>query len=533
MKSILYLTALVILLTVVHFSCDIATKSNDAYLVENTVNIKSLVGNNDGEAIIIAPLNAGKEFTVGEVRVYENSDVIYITYVTTDHWLMTETHLAVTASLEEIPQTKKGNPIPGKFPLKREYEQPINEDTYEIDIKEGESVFDPSFYIAAHAAVQKEENGNIIQEESAWAAGEDFPGKNWATYMHEIDVFFANFGHPNKVWLHEGLGFFADSGQNLGNYYGYCVELGDLDNDGDFDAFVANYHGEPNKVWLNSGNGNFYDSGQSLGNYYSVGVDLGDVDGDGDLDAYVANAFLGPENQLWLNDGTGNFTNSWQYLGDAYSLGVDLIDVDGDSDLDAFVTNGNNQPNKVWLNDGNGNFNYSGNNGHTLGNSYSHNADLGDLDGDGDLDAFVANYITQPNRVWLNDGAGNFTDSLQVLGDFSSLDVDLGDIDGDGDLDAFVANQGYSAYTPGPNTVWKNNGSGYFAIAQTLGEEVDWLASWSIELADVDIDGDLDAFVANSGPNKVWFNNGNGNFSDSMQFLDNSESRGVDIGILR
>ena len=49
------------------------------------------------------------------------------------------------------------------------------------------------------------------------------------------------------------------------------------------------------------------------------------------------------------------------------------------------------------------------------------------MDGDGDLDAFVSNYIKQPNRIWLNDGVGNFTDSGQTLGNLSSLDVDLGD----------------------------------------------------------------------------------------------------------
>ena len=62
---------------------------------------------------------------------------------------------------------------------------------------------------------------------------------------------------------------------------------------------------------------------------------------------------------------------------------------------------------------------------------------LGDVDGDGDLDAFVAN-SNQANRVWLNDGSGTFTDSGQSLGDSSSWAVALGDLDGDGDLDAFV-----------------------------------------------------------------------------------------------
>ncbi|NEN90762.1 MAG: cadherin repeat domain-containing protein, partial [Okeania sp. SIO3H1] len=51
----------------------------------------------------------------------------------------------------------------------------------------------------------------------------------------------------------------------------------------------------------------------------------------------------------WLNDGSGNFTDSQQALGRSRSYGMSLADVDGDGDIDAFVAN-NSQPNKVWLN---------------------------------------------------------------------------------------------------------------------------------------------------------------------------------------
>ena len=55
---------------------------------------------------------------------------------------------------------------------------------------------------------------------------------------------------------------------------------------------------------------------------------------------------------------------------------------------------------------------------------------LGDLDGDGDLDLFVTTENSDPNRVWLNDGSGNFTLSGNSIGNSVSVDVDLGDLDG-------------------------------------------------------------------------------------------------------
>ncbi|NQU19676.1 MAG: VCBS repeat-containing protein [Candidatus Nealsonbacteria bacterium] len=258
----------------------------------------------------------------------------------------------------------------------------------------------------------------------------------------------ANNNQANRVWLNDGQGTFSDSGQRLGNYFSLEVSLGDLDSDGDLDAFVANYYG--NRVWVNDGQGTFSDSGQSLGSSKNGDVSLGDLDGDGDLDALVAK-FDYEANQVLLNDGAGTFSDSGQTLGSSSSWDVSLGDLDGDGDLDAFVANVSAQANRVWLNDGQGTFSDSG---QSLGNSNSSmGVSLGDLDGDGDLDAFVVEVTlagaSAPNRVWLNDGQGTFSDSGQSLGNSYSYNVSLGDLDGDGDLDAFVADDG-------SNRVWIN-----------------------------------------------------------------------------
>ena len=94
---------------------------------------------------------------------------------------------------------------------------------------------------------------------------------------------------------------------------------------------------------------------------------------------------------------------------------------------------------EIFSNDGTGVFTDSG---QSLGSSSDdfQTVALGDVDGDGDLDAVVSNEGERPDRVFLNDGLGVFTDSGQALGDADSQHLTLGDVDGDGDLDIVVAN---------------------------------------------------------------------------------------------
>ncbi len=325
-----------------------------------------------------------------------------------------------------------------------------------------------------------------------------------------------------QVWLNDGNGQFSKGWSvaetNVGRF-----ALGDLDGDGDLDAYVAKASpaapdnptfGERDsysKVWFNDGQGRFQDSGQRLDRYApndgAFAVTLGDVDNDGDLDAVTAHP-VGASRVL-LNDGSGNFADSGQRLATArWTLDIALGDVDGDNDIDAYFARGVDSPvDLLYLNDGQGNFTDSR---QRLDASFTVAAQLADLDSDGDLDVFLVNGdelagVSQPNRVYFNDGQGNFTDSGQSLGLAISNSVKLADLDSDGDIDAFVANGGITrgSNLEQPNEIWLNDGSGFFTLGQLLGDA----ASYRVALGDIDKDGDLDAFIGNIGQdNRIWFN---------------------------
>ncbi|MCP4540086.1 MAG: VCBS repeat-containing protein [Chloroflexi bacterium] len=335
----------------------------------------------------------------------------------------------------------------------------------------------------------------------------------------DLDAFVVNgmLGKDQSVvWFNDGgvqggtIGTFTVGEQNMG--YGMGVSLEDLDGDGDLDAFIVSWD-DAGKVWLNDGDGIFVDTGQSLGDAGGWDVALGDLDGDGNLDALIA---MDKANIVWLNGGDGAFTDTGQRLGKAYTAAVDFDDVDGDGDLDA-LTVGWNEPGMVWLNDGTGVFTDSS---QALTPSYTHihGMILGDMDGDGDLDAFMSG---APNQIWFNDGGvqggtpGVFHESEQSLRSLAGDTVALGDLDGDGDLDIYLA---VGDWTGSEDKIWVNDGG---LQGGTPGQFTDSdfplsdLFSSGVGLGDLDGDGDLDAFVVHgelgrdSGgelPNEVWLN---------------------------
>jgi hypothetical protein len=127
-------------------------------------------------------LLAGQTIDAGTVTLTSDGSMLQVTYTTTGGWVLAQTHLAVGSELDEIPQTRSGNPKVGHFPYKETHDPPVTTFTYLVDLSEWGLQPGDVLYVAAHAEVLlPDEEG--WQEETAWGEGEPFPGHNWAMYM--------------------------------------------------------------------------------------------------------------------------------------------------------------------------------------------------------------------------------------------------------------------------------------------------------------------------------------------------------------
>jgi hypothetical protein len=126
--------------------------------------------------------------------------------------------------------------------------------------------------------------------------------------------------------------------------------------------------------------------------------------------------------------------------------------LNGDSLIDVFAIAMMNMESKgrVYLNDNKGHFQYTG---QPLGQGILAAVEMGDVNGDGFIDAVLSGWRNAdadpcPNRVLLNDGQGNFSDSKLRMGADWSWEVAVGDVNKDGLRDLFVVNLGVDRTAP-------------------------------------------------------------------------------------
>jgi hypothetical protein len=289
----------------------------------------------------------------------------------------------------------------------------------------------------------------------------------------------------------------AANNQNLLN--GAGLAAGDYDGDGLPDLYLCSIEGR-NALYRNLGDWRFEDVTESAGvactNQHNVGAVFADLNGDGRLDLLVTSN--GGPNAYFLNEGSGRFRNATAEAGLVLSkLGstsMAVADIDGDGDLDVYVANygentllrGGGRPS--YVTDAQGNPRITGRWARRL--------------------RFVDGYLVEFGEVdalFINEGGKKFTRASWTDGRFVDEDgkafraapLDLGlsvmfrDMNGDGFPDLYVCNDFQT-----PDRAWVNDGRGRFRPLPRGAMRQMSNFSMGVDFADLDRDGDTDVFVA-------------------------------------
>ncbi len=168
-------------------------------------------------------------------------------------------------------------------------------------------------------------------------------------------------GQVDRLYFGNGDGTFREvTATNLAPEdppaYGFQAVMTDLDNDGDLDIYVAN-DGVRNLLWVNDGKGHFLERGVGSGvavdcdgkENSSMGVDVADVNRDGWLDIFVTN-FVEEHHTLYINGSGAAKRRTFSDRSHSYGIvqpsawriawGTKLLDYDNDGELDLFMACG-------------------------------------------------------------------------------------------------------------------------------------------------------------------------------------------------
>jgi hypothetical protein len=361
----------------------------------------------------------------------------------------------------------------------------------------------------------------------------------------------------NRLYKNNRDGTFSDVTAKAGlQGQGYCmgVAVGDYNNDGHEDLFVAGVHA--NCLYRNNGDGTFTDVTReaglagpgSLGRpVWSVAACWIDYDNDGRLDLFISNycdwapgtdpicggmeetarAYCHPDRyhaepmQLYHNNGDGTFSEITrsQGLPDLLGkgMGVAMADFAADGHPGIFVANDNSR-NLLLRNRGKG-FEEVGIDAGVAYNGDGRNisgmgADFGDINGDGRPDIVMTGLKNETYEVFLNQGRGVFDDGsvrtglLNLSRPWSGWGCGLVDLDNDGWLDLFVAGGGLDIQDTQSNRIFLNHRGRFEDVTDRVGSDFLRPALHrGVVFADFDRDGRIDAAVtALNAPIELWWN---------------------------
>ncbi len=273
------------------------------------------------------------------------------------------------------------------------------------------------------------------------------------------DIYFASLEGPNKLYKNLGNYRFVDITDKAGvaheGYHSTGVVFADVNGNGHLDLLIASLNKE-NSLYINDGKGNFElkeDSGLSKSNG-AKSLALADINGNGYLDLYITNYkkksakdIFGLEN-LSLNHTTSLVDGEYQLM-PPYDQHFALIPQKDGSQPELREIG---HEDEFYLNNGDGTFNKVNDLKNTFLNSNGEEfglhpdwglvAQFQDLNDNGLPDLYVVNDFFTPDRIWINQGNGQFKliDDLAIRNSsFSSMGVDFSDINRKGSTDIFVS----------------------------------------------------------------------------------------------
>jgi hypothetical protein len=299
------------------------------------------------------------------------------------------------------------------------------------------------------------------------------------------------------------------------------IEAGDVNQDGCPDLVSVGDHGSPFvntqehgvTVWLGDCQGGW--TLVQTGNFGYGGCALGDANGDGKMDIaygvhhdYSSTDFGDQLLEVALGDGTGAAWTPWDdglaTNGETYGMfGTDLGDVDGDGDLDV----GSNSFGccagvHVYQNLGNGSWSQSF--GFLGGNADSSSFEFADFDGDGDLDIAAGSAM---GTVWLGDGAGGFSLADGNLPGSHYVAASAGDADANGrDELAFVSGGLARVFAWGAGNQWQE-------LTGNLGS-ISIPSVKRLSFADMDVDGRAELLAFGNGMAGIYSLGAAGSWSE-------------------
>lgn len=344
------------------------------------------------------------------------------------------------------------------------------------------------------------------------------------------DIFLVSGPQANKLYLQTDSLKFEDATQKAGignveKVWGGGVSMVDIDNDGDLDIYVCNYD-SPNLLYINDGTGKFTEDAASFGLALTDSCMMSafcDYDGDGDLDCYVLT-------NRYYREGGRPQTPPFVEIG-----GVPKIKPEFEkyyqiveSDNRVFTVNEVGRPDLLLQNNGpdsEGKIRFEDVTQKAGIESKGHGNSVAwwDYDGDGWNDLYVGNDFDDPDFLYRNNGDGTFSDVTKYTiphTSWFSMGADAADFNNDGKLDFLTSDMSATTHymqktsmgvmnnrrimmVAGPppqimrSALYVNTGTSRFMEAGYLAglAESDW--TWSVKLADYDLDGFEDVLVSN------------------------------------